>query len=58
MPKVEVGFMVKYLFDGPRGNDVARRIDRRVDRLPGQAGLHLLESAVTKLSGHSFAASA
>jgi hypothetical protein len=58
MPKVEVGFMVRYLFDGPRGNDVARRIDRRVDRLPGQGGLHLLESAVTKLSGHSFAASA
>ena len=37
MPKSEVGFMVRYLFDGPRGNDVARRIDRRVDRLPGKA---------------------
>jgi hypothetical protein len=56
MPKEEVGFMVRYLFDGPNGNTVAQRIDRRVDRLPGQSGLHLLESAVTKLSGRSFAA--
>jgi hypothetical protein len=47
MPKEEVGFLVKYLFNGPAGSDVAARIDRRVDRLPGQGQLHLLESAVS-----------
>jgi hypothetical protein len=50
MPKEEVGFMVRYLFDGPIGNAVAQRIDRRVDRLPGQGQLHLLETAVSKFS--------
>jgi hypothetical protein len=56
MPKEEVGFMVRYLFDGPVGNAVAQRIDRRIDRLPGQSELHLLETAVTKRSRHTFAA--
>jgi hypothetical protein len=56
MPKQEVDFLVRYLFDGPDGSAVAARIDRRVDRLPGQSELHLLESAVAKLSGHSLAA--
>jgi hypothetical protein len=56
MPKEEVGFLVKYLFDGTDGNAVAARIDRRVDRLPGQEGLHLLENAVTNLSLHHVAA--
>ncbi len=50
MPKEEVGFMVRYLFAGPNGNSVAQRIDRRVDRLPGQGQLHLLETAVSNLS--------
>jgi len=50
MPKQEVGFLVKYLFDGVEGNSMASRIDRRVDRLPGQSNLHLLNTAVTKLS--------
>src|SRR5580704_16194150 len=36
MPKEEVGFLVKYLFEGQMGANVAARIDRRVDRLPGQ----------------------
>jgi rubrerythrin len=50
MPKQEVGFLVKYLFDGEEGHTMASRIDRRVDRLPGQANLHLLDTAVTNLS--------
>jgi hypothetical protein len=50
MPKEEVGFLVKYLFDGERGNAMASRIDRRVDRLPGQSNLHLLDLAVSKFS--------
>jgi rubrerythrin len=50
MPKDEVGFLVRYLFDGPEGNAMAARIDRRVDRLPGQSGLHLLGTAVSNLA--------
>jgi len=56
MPKEEVGFLVKYLFDGEGGNAVAARIDRRVDRLPGQAGLQLLQTSVAKLSRQPAAA--
>jgi hypothetical protein len=48
--------LVDYLFDGPDGHAVAARIDRRVDRLPGQADLHLLETAVTRSSRQSRAA--
>ena len=44
MPKNEVGFLVKYLFEGEDGNAVAARIDRRVDRLPGQDNLNLLKT--------------
>lgn len=50
MPKEEVRFLVRYLFQGPKGQAIAERIDRRVDRLPGQGGLRLLDGAVSKLS--------
>jgi hypothetical protein len=56
MPREEVGFLVRYLFDGADGNAMAARIDRRVDRLPGQGDLHLLETAVTRLAAESIAA--
>jgi rubrerythrin len=56
MPKDEVGFLVSYLFDGDAGSAMAARIDRRVDRLPGQADLHLLDDAVKKLSRLQIAA--
>jgi hypothetical protein len=56
MPKPEVDFLVRYLFDGPKGNAVAERIDRRVDRLPGQSDLHLLSSTVAKVGGRALAA--
>ena len=49
MPRREVGFLVNYLFAGPKGREVLERIDRRVDRLPGQGDLHLLERAVARL---------
>jgi hypothetical protein len=45
MPKDEVGFLVRYLFDGEKGREMLERIDRRVDRLPGQHNLHLLTQA-------------
>jgi hypothetical protein len=50
MPHGEVGFLVDYLFDGPRGEAVLERIDRRVDRLPGLDGLHLLSGAKERLA--------
>jgi hypothetical protein len=50
MPREEVGFLVNYLFDGDEGQQFTSRIDRRVDRLPGQAHLHLLGTAVSRLS--------
>jgi hypothetical protein len=56
MPKKEVDFLVRYLFDGPNGNAMAERIDRRVDRLPGQSNLHLLSSTVAKVAGTSLLA--
>jgi hypothetical protein len=45
MPDAEVRFLVDYLLGGEDGLAVARRIDRRVDALPGLADLHLIESA-------------
>jgi hypothetical protein len=50
MPSREVGFLLRYLFDGEKGTDVLERIDRRVDRLPGQGSLHLLTRATARLS--------
>jgi hypothetical protein len=56
MPPSEIRFLVSYLFDGAKGADVLERIDRRVDRLPGQGDLHLLTRAVTRLAASSRAA--
>lgn len=46
MPRSEVAFVVGHLFGDDEGLAVARRIDQRIDRLPGLAGLHLVEGAV------------
>ena len=56
MPKEEVRFLVRYLFEGAKGQAIAERIDRRIDRLPGQGGLHLLDGAVSKLSRRNLGA--
>ncbi len=53
MPPREVGFLVRYLFAGEQGAETIARIDRRVDRLPGLAGLHLLSSAVAQVAAAS-----
>jgi hypothetical protein len=42
----EVDFLRTYLFGDSDGLTMAERIDRRVDRLPGLDGLHLLTGAV------------
>ena len=46
----------RYLFDDDDGEAVAERIDRQIDRLPGQSDLHLLGTAVHKLSRLEIAA--
>jgi hypothetical protein len=48
MPAPEVAHLATYLFEGDDGLDTARRIDRRVDRLPGLEGLRLVETAVER----------
>jgi hypothetical protein len=47
VPDKEVDFLRAYLFGDQDGQAMADRIDRRVDRLPGLEGLHLLQGAVT-----------
>jgi hypothetical protein len=49
MPDREVRFMVDTLFGDPAGRVAASRIDERIDRLPGLAGLQLLGGAVDRL---------
>ena len=43
MPKAETSFLIDTLFAGEAGHKAAARLDRRIDRLPGLAGLHLIE---------------
>ena len=42
MPSAENDFISHHLFGGPDGRAMTARIDRRIDRLPGLAGLRLL----------------
>ena len=48
MPPAETDFMVRQLFGDTEGHGLARRIDRRIDRLPGLSGLALLERTRTE----------
>ncbi len=42
LPAEETNHMVRFLFDGDDGREVADRIDRRLDQLPGLAGMGLM----------------
>ena len=48
MPADETRFLTRHLFGGDEGVETARRIDRRIGRLPGLVGLHLLEDQVER----------
>lgn len=48
MPAGEVAFLADYLFADDEGLEVARRVDRHVDRLPGLSDLHLMEGAISR----------
>jgi hypothetical protein len=45
MPPSEVDHLIGFLFGDNDGHAVADRIDRRIDRLPGLDGLHLVANA-------------
>jgi hypothetical protein len=45
MPGSETVHLITYLFGDDEGAEMARRIDRRIDRLPGLAGLGLVDRA-------------
>jgi len=49
MPPGEVDFLVRHLFGDPDGAEVAARIDRQIDRLPGLSGLGLISSVADSL---------
>ena len=51
MPAPEVRFLIRYLFDGADGQAMARRIDRRIDGLPGLGGLALVARAAKGTPG-------
>lgn len=46
MPKRETRFLIGYLFGGDQGRAMAERIDRRIDALPGLAGLNLVSGSL------------
>ncbi len=46
MPPEETGFVLSYLLGDAEGRRQAERLDRRIDRLPGLAGLGLLRRVV------------
>jgi hypothetical protein len=48
MPAAEVDHLIGFLFGGDDGRAMAERIDRRIDGLPGLAGLHLVTNASDK----------
>ncbi len=48
MPEVEVKHLLTYLYSGPAGLAEARRIDGKIDSLPGLSGMHLLERQLHK----------
>jgi len=50
IPPAEMRFMSAYLFGDEDGRAAMQRIDRRMQRLPGLAGLTLVEDAVSPLA--------
>jgi hypothetical protein len=48
MPAAETEFVIRHLYGGPEGAPFVDRIDKRIDGLPGQAGLELVATAVAR----------
>lgn len=51
MPQVEADFVTRHRFGGADGAPFMERIDRRIDALPGLAGLHLITGTVGEAGG-------
>jgi hypothetical protein len=49
MPREEVRHLVRHLLGGPDGLAEARRIDSRIDTLPGLEGLGLVQRRLATL---------
>lgn len=43
LPRAETEFLLRYLMGGPDGARMIQQLDEKIDRLPGLAGLHLIE---------------
>ncbi len=50
MPRSEVTHIAHHLFTDDEGRNMGARIHRRVDRLPGFSGLHLIAGAIDRYS--------
>ena len=50
MPRPEVRHLVTYLFGDEAGRETVARIDRRIDQLPGLAGMSLVANANRRLA--------
>jgi hypothetical protein len=50
-PEEETRFLAAYLLSGPDGRAAARRVDEKIRRLPGFAGVALVEAWVDRGSG-------
>ena len=48
VPKEETAFLVQWLLGGPDGKPVVKKLDQRLERLPGMAGLKLVEREVER----------
>ena len=51
MPETEVRHLIAHLFGGEDGAAMVARIDRRIDNLPGLAGLGLVTKARASATG-------
>jgi hypothetical protein len=51
-PAEETRFLADYLLSGPAGRAAARRIDEKIRRLPGFAGVALIEAWADRMPGH------
>ena len=48
VPKEETAFLVQWLLGGAAGEAIVRRLDQRLERLPGLTGLRLVEREVVR----------
>jgi hypothetical protein len=48
MPETETSHVIHTLFSGDEGHDVAARIDRRIDNLPGLDGMALMDGVLRR----------